>query len=347
MFDELLPELKKIISKSAGAIPVVFQGIDRQFEKGSPNPTTNRHAFHELLYITAGRAVFDIGKHSIPVQKGDTLVIRPGVDHTIRVESGTVEMVVLYFGFNKESSMNETDDTDAAHDVESNDQSITIEKFLQLSDGTTGHGTADETSHRANPYLNIKGKVRHDISAIVGRIANEYRNNESGKELMIQFLAMELLIVLSRGLREELDESALVRTGKSLDLVRIAQDFIVRNHDQNLSVTDMASHVYLSKGYFARVFREVTGMSPIHFLVKVRVDHARRLLEDENLKIAGISRATGFSCPQRFSAAFRKQMGITPLEYRHAVLYGEAKAAKPDSKTERNHTKHRIDGGKE
>ncbi len=317
MFEDLLPELEKSIAHFTGSIPVVFKGIERQFASGSTGTKANRHAFHELLYVKNGRAVFDIEGRKIHIQKGDTLVIRPDKSHSIQVGDGSVDMVVLYFGFKPVSEGGDP----AEHGPVSDRTGIhetTIERFLQFARGAGQDGTSPHEDG-AVPYINIRGKARQDIAGIVGQIVRESKGDEYGKELMMQFLAMELLIALSRGLREEWEESLRVRSGKAKELVTIAREYLVRNHDRDISVADAAAHVFLSQGYFTRAFREMTGMSPINFLIQVRVDHACRLLEDEDIKVSAIARTVGFASPQRFNAAFRKHTGITPVEYRRSL----------------------------
>ncbi|MHB1452491.1 MAG: AraC family transcriptional regulator [Saccharofermentanales bacterium] len=319
MFEDLLPELVKSISNFTGSIPVVFKGIERQFAKGDTNPKANKHTFHELLYIKSGKAVFEIEGRTIHVQKGDTLVIRPEKYHIVRVDDGYVDMVVLYFGFRSRSDNSDLAYSDSSNLQESGVNMTTIENFLQFASGIEDSSTnAHEDSY--SPYLTLKGKARQDISGIVERIVREGKNDDYGKELMMQFLAMELLVALSRGLREEWEENLRVKTGKAKELVTIAREYMVRNHDRDISVADAAAHVFLSQGYFTRAFRDMTGMSPINFLIQVRVDHACRLLAEGDFKVAGIARTVGFASPQRFNAAFRKHTGITPVEYRRNIL---------------------------
>ena len=136
----------------------------------------------------------------------------------------------------------------------------------------------------------------------------------------MQFLAMELLVFLSRAIREEWEESLRVKHGKARELVIIARDFLVQNHDRDISVADAAAYVFLSQGYFTRAFRDEIGMGPMAFLMQVRVNHACKLLEQQEIKVSGVALQVGFSSPQRFNVAFRKHMGITPLQYRQSVL---------------------------
>ena len=78
--------------------------------------------------------------------------------------------------------------------------------------------------------------------------------------------------------------------------------------------------VFLSQGYFTRAFVHEMGMSPMNYLMKKRIERACSLLENNEIKVSAISLQSGFSSPQRFNVAFRKLMGMTPMEYRKRHL---------------------------
>jgi AraC-like DNA-binding protein/quercetin dioxygenase-like cupin family protein len=320
MFEDLLPAVERGIMDAAGSIPVVFKGIERTFDKGSSLPTSSRHDYHELTFMRSGKAEFEIEGRKVQLEKGGTLVIRPRMSHSIRVLEGYADMVVLYFGFSHQvSKSGQLTAADNAGQVPLRSTDIeprSLEKFLSYADGreTAADGKPQD------PYILIRGRSRQDIASLVERILRENRLDGYGRELMMQLLAMELLVSLARGLREEWEESLRVRTGKARELVRIARDFIVENHDRDISVAEVASYVFLSQGYFTRAFRDETGMSPMTFLMQVRVEHACKLLEQMDIKVSGVADQVGFSSPQRFNAAFRKHIGMTPMEYRRQVL---------------------------
>jgi len=233
--------------------------------------------------------------------------------HHIQVESSQADMLVLYFGF---MSAEEALGALAGDDESSTVEPSSLERFLDFASGQAA-ATDDRT---VEPFISLRGRSRSDISGIVDRIVREDAANEYAKDLMMQFMTMELLVVLSRALRYEWEESLRVRSGRAGELIRIARDYIIENHDRDITLGDVAGYVFLSQGYFTRAFREETGMSPIAFMIQVRVDHACRLLALEDIKVSGIARTVGFASPQRFNAAFRKQMGMPPLEYRKRML---------------------------
>jgi AraC-like DNA-binding protein len=326
MFEDLLPAVEKGILSAAGSIPVVFKGIERSFEKGSTTTSQSRHDYHELTYLRSGKAEFEIEGKKLILERGAALVIRPRKSHTVRIIEGHVDMLVVYFGFSRQQSAqasvisgppdSSTQDLAFLPKKTTDIAPATLEQFLHFADG---RDHVDE-GRGQDPFIQIKGKSRQGIASLMERILHESRNEAFGKELMMQLLAVELLVVLSRGLRDEWEESLRVRTGKARELVKIAREYIVENHDRDISVADAAGYVFLSQGYFTRAFRDETGMSPMAFMMQVRVDHACKLLEQRDIKVSGVAEQVGFSSPQRFNAAFRKHIGMTPMAYRKQVL---------------------------
>ncbi|HPE38123.1 MAG TPA: AraC family transcriptional regulator [Bacillota bacterium] len=326
MFEDLLPAVEKSILESSGSIPVVFEGIEHCFEKTTPVATSSRHTSHELLYLRKGAAEFTINGKTVMLSKGSTLIIRPQVNHAIRVPEGQADMVVLYFGFSSNLANAQAALRAKPKDAQpmangtlrggptvpvfpENVSSSPLESFIDFAMGEKD--AAHDQSH-----LIISGKSRQAIGDLVERIMRESRSDAYAKDMMMQFLAMELLVTLSRALREEWEESLAVKHGKARELVLIARDFIEENYNSGISVVDASSYVFLSQGYFTRAFRDELGMSPMSYLMQVRIKAACKLLEQKEIKVSGIASQVGFSSPQRFNVVFRKQMGMTPMEYR-------------------------------
>lgn len=55
------------------------------------------------------------------------------------------------------------------------------------------------------------------------------------------------------------------------------------------------------------------------YLIEIRIQKSCDLLRDQDLKISSIAEQIGFASPQRFNVAFRKIMGMTPMEYRRKI----------------------------
>lgn len=96
--------------------------------------------------------------------------------------------------------------------------------------------------------------------------------------------------------------------------------FVVQHIHKNYNVSESlevyAEMCSLSKFHFLRKFEEITGMTPISYKNKLRIAHAKEMLEDSAFSINEIGEAVGYSSASYFCDAFKKETGVSPREYR-------------------------------
>jgi transcriptional regulator GlxA family with amidase domain len=97
---------------------------------------------------------------------------------------------------------------------------------------------------------------------------------------------------------------------------RDLQAWIVEHPDADLSVEALARRVAMSPRNFFRVFVRELGMTPGRFVERVRVEAARRLLEETARGIQDVAAASGFGSPETMRIAFRRTLGVSPKRYR-------------------------------
>lgn len=108
--------------------------------------------------------------------------------------------------------------------------------------------------------------------------------------------------------------------GKYQAMILKAKDYIDRHYmDEDISLHTVASHVNFSQNHFSTIFSQETGGNFIEYLTKVRIEKAKELLINSNLKSADIAYEVGFSDPHYFSFIFKKNTGISPREFRASV----------------------------
>ena len=93
-----------------------------------------------------------------------------------------------------------------------------------------------------------------------------------------------------------------------------AIDFILNHLSDDLLLEAIAQEVGMSKYHFTRLFKQSTGLSPYQYVIQSRIEHAKMLLLDGNLKISEISAAVGFSDQSQFTRQFKRLVGVTPKE---------------------------------
>ncbi len=95
-----------------------------------------------------------------------------------------------------------------------------------------------------------------------------------------------------------------------------AKDYISKNFQRSLSLSEVASRTGFSVSRFSRCFKETFGMGFSDYLLQLRCDHARRLLETTRLSIGQIAQDCGFQSASYFIQQFKKRIGATPQAFR-------------------------------
>ena len=87
-------------------------------------------------------------------------------------------------------------------------------------------------------------------------------------------------------------------------------------YKEELSLQDLAQSVQISPTYLSRLLKSEIGVSFIEYLTYVRVQKAMQLMSDPTVKIYEVAERVGYSNQHYFSTAFKKVVGLSPVEYR-------------------------------
>jgi AraC-like DNA-binding protein len=86
------------------------------------------------------------------------------------------------------------------------------------------------------------------------------------------------------------------------------------------AVADLAGQLHCSERHFSRLFREEFGVPFRNHQIELKLQHARQLLLESNIKIASIAGTSGYRHLGLFNNAFKKRFGVTPSEWRRQNL---------------------------
>lgn len=95
-----------------------------------------------------------------------------------------------------------------------------------------------------------------------------------------------------------------------------AKKILDSRFDEQISISELASTLFISPDYLRQLFRETFGESPMHYLIRKRIDYACHLLRNGDSSISDIARECGIGNPYYFSRIFRKIAGVPPSLYR-------------------------------
>lgn len=290
----ILPKAWESLLNSSNFLPVIVKTIER-FHDASWSMEPNRHEFYEMVYMKKGNAVFEIAGQPAVMGPNDIVIIKPKQFHRFIVKSDTgCEFIVLSFKFENK--------------INGEYSEIPLEDFLNFV-----------SSKESGPFITLKVSQKNEIIILMNRILKERDSSEPGSEFLNYLLVLELFVLLSRALKMEWENSIKSKSPKLRELINISINFIHNNFERDISLGNIAKFVFLSPSYFTRAFKEETGMSPISYLLKIRIERAKELLADTGLKISDIALSVGFSNQQRFNEMFKKYARVTPLQYRKKV----------------------------
>lgn len=123
---------------------------------------------------------------------------------------------------------------------------------------------------------------------------------------------LNLLNIISKKSKVRAEEEGSETREEIEEIIR----YIEHNYDKSITLDTLARHSNYSKRHFTRLFREVSGLSPMDYLNKVRIKNASDLLVRSDMSIIEISRLCGFEDNNLFSRRFKAFFNLTPSQYR-------------------------------
>ena len=107
------------------------------------------------------------------------------------------------------------------------------------------------------------------------------------------------------------------REEKSNSIIEIAVEYIKNNFQKDISLDEVSKTVNISPYYFSKIFKEGTGKNFIEYLTDIRIEKAKELLSTTEYSMKEICSMCGYSDPNYFSRSFKKNVGVTPTEYKN------------------------------
>ncbi|TBL71381.1 response regulator transcription factor [Paenibacillus thalictri] len=93
-------------------------------------------------------------------------------------------------------------------------------------------------------------------------------------------------------------------------------DRVDRNFHEPLTVAKLAAELFVSEGYFSKMFKNATGKTFTDYITEKRIGKAKELLRDPRVKTYEVALTVGYTDQRYFSQVFKKAVGMTPREYR-------------------------------
>lgn len=150
-----------------------------------------------------------------------------------------------------------------------------------------------------------------DYQTVFRKMIQELQRCRPNYEEMLTLLLQEIFILIGRQtdcgktlnnyMRNEMEQAAC---------------YFHEHYNENISIEHYAALRHMSTCWFIRNFKQYNGMTPLNYILNVRIAQAKQLLETTDYNITEISYIIGYDNPLYFSRLFKKQIGLSPSEYR-------------------------------
>lgn len=158
--------------------------------------------------------------------------------------------------------------------------------------------------------------ILHSIKELDRKTKELEDDDHRLKEMEVKLLLLQVLLQIYKLARKDHPKLVQEKNEKVIHVENTAS-YIQKHFKEKITLDDISSSLNLSKFYLSRIFKEVTGITVMDYLMECRLNQVKYDLEmHPNKSIREIALDAGFESPAHFSRFFKSRMGITPSEYR-------------------------------
>ena len=153
--------------------------------------------------------------------------------------------------------------------------------------------------------------VSPDYPWIYNQMIRELQLQRVNHEDMISLYMHHIFITINRYIKERRETK-----NDTINDIERAAHYFKDNYNKQISIEQYAAEHLMSVNWFIHSFKSVMKMSPMQYIISLRIAMAKGYLENSTKNIAEISNEVGYENALYFSRLFRKYTGMTPTEYR-------------------------------
>ena len=157
-----------------------------------------------------------------------------------------------------------------------------------------------------------------EILKLIQNIINEDKAKESEYELAVNICTSQIFLFILRQLKQtSIENRDRKRLIKESDFLNNVNAYLEGNYKKGISLESVSNHLCLTKSYFCRYFKNITGTSFWNYYTLFRLEKAIKIIEnDEHKNLISVALECGFNNVRSFNKAFKEYYLKTPSEYK-------------------------------
>lgn len=265
-----------------------------------PGISEHTHDYNQVWYVMKGCCNHWIGENCHSLTRGDIFVLPPFVVHEIKVTSDEeVKIIGCEFsnGFINEN-LPQGDEGSSLFDF------AYLEPFLV------------STEH-VRPRLHLAGKALIKVEELMCEMLDEYVSESRYYELNIKADLLKLLAIVAREYEKNSSSENIELFDRYRESINSAILYVNENYSSKISIDDICRIAMMSSSYFSHIFKQITGKTFVEYVNDLRIHKAMEILEKSATTISDICFEVGFNDITHFNRVFKKEMGLSPRQYRN------------------------------
>lgn len=240
------------------------------------------HDYLELALITNGRGKYKIDDVIYDVEEGDLLILNPGTYHQALVADPRFPATEFFIGA-------------ADFCIEGmRPNCLDLDSWPIYKTGT---------------------ELRQKLMRLCVSMSAEKDAVRVGRYFMMQSYLIQFMLYLLRADNEpkaDVGKCSFDSVNKKEIVSKIMQYF-EEHYAEKISLDIISENMYVSPFYISKIFKQITGDTPIRYLIDVRLDKARELLAgNPGISVHEVAEQVGYEDVYHFSKLFKKRFGVSP-----------------------------------
>lgn len=257
--------------------------------------------------------------------------VKKQTSYTIQCAVGTIQMGIdgwrkSYFEAMYEFNQNEVIETVSLSKFVKikNDELLSICSAINMIDLDTSLSLFNQLYNRLTNNLKLDAKQLRDELIILFNQLEQFLNQQNFKVTAFQFPDLDECEIIKKVSEQQIGKLIqMISKEKETRInhfVEIAKAYIYDNYKEDISLVQIANYVNLNPFYFSKMFKKRTGETYSDFIMKIRIEQAKKLMQNEWLSLKEISYEVGYKDPNYFSRVFKKYTNESPKIFRQKLI---------------------------
>ena len=280
------------------------------------------HTFYEFAFVSRGSCIHTYNSLSLPLIAGDLLLISPDEEHSYVINPDT-DIINCYFfperiyqlssyivdgSFHPQKPPKELIDFQAEWDH--------LLTTLSLRDSISPLETENASDlMQRQGILHLSPKAALQLESLLAALYEECSEPQYNSEEMKRAYLQLILGIFGRTGAGNVEKALPSSIQKKRQILN-ALTLIDEHYMDPITVQEMAQATSFSETSFRKIFKEVTGLSPLDYLNRYRIIQALRLIQFKDVPIADAAAQVGIYDANYFSRLFKKLLGYSPRYFR-------------------------------